>query len=445
MRFFVSARRNLGNLGRRTKLIYLCGLLLSLYLALATTTVYVGDGKKAATEEMRLHGDVENLYEASAAASWADAPRWWIGPWNHPNAGYYRPLTSMLFLAEQKAFGTNFRNFNRISWLMHALNAGLLYTLGFLIVRGQPLIRAGAGLIAVKFFATSASSYFGAPRCLLDWWPAQNDPLCLIWALASLILLQLYLIRERRSLLWCSLFAFFLAVASKEFGYVTMPCAICLIWYHRRRLSSEMVCFALLAATMYAFRMIVVPHALMPPPFTGIRVLRGVREWLGPFVLQLSAGTYWPSAAAATALLLCQAGFRFRWRWWIPGALSLASACLFAEFSTPGGSWATVFIGDGWRECAADIFYIMAFVLFWKYRAEEPGMAICGCVVVSFIPILGLKPTWYYYLPGAFFALAEAVYFACLVRFARDLWTHFRPRTRSAEALPQPRDSVVQI
>ncbi|HLJ54373.1 MAG TPA: hypothetical protein VKT77_04985 [Chthonomonadaceae bacterium] len=79
--------------------------------------------------------DVQALYEAAAAASWADAPGWWVRQWNGPHAGYYRPLTSMLVLAGQKAFGPNLDAHNRVTWLMHGLNTRLLYSLAFLLLR----------------------------------------------------------------------------------------------------------------------------------------------------------------------------------------------------------------------------------------------------------------------------------------------------------------------
>src|SRR5690242_13449576 len=82
-------------LGRRTRAFYLSGLLVGVCFALSSSAPYMGDGKRLAREDMTAHTDVENLYEASQAASWSDVPRWWAGPWNYPGVGYYRPLTSM--------------------------------------------------------------------------------------------------------------------------------------------------------------------------------------------------------------------------------------------------------------------------------------------------------------------------------------------------------------
>src|SRR5437016_4972791 len=104
MRIPIFVHRILETLNRRSRAIYLCGLLFSICYGLASSAPYLGDGKKLARDEMTTHGDAKNLYEAAAAATWADAPRWWVGRWNYPGMNFYRPLTSMLFLAEQKSF-----------------------------------------------------------------------------------------------------------------------------------------------------------------------------------------------------------------------------------------------------------------------------------------------------------------------------------------------------
>ena len=56
------------------------------------------------------------------------------------------------------------------------------------------------------------------------------------FGLASLALLQRYLIEPRLLLLWLSLGTLFLSIASKELGHIGMPIAIGLIWHERRRL-----------------------------------------------------------------------------------------------------------------------------------------------------------------------------------------------------------------
>ena len=154
MKLYHFAGQILARLNHRSREVYLCGLVIGIAWGLVSSAGLVGDGKEMGAHEMTIHGDWQNLYEAAERATWADAPRWWAGPWNYPKVGYYRPLTSMLYLAEQKSFGLDFSIYNRITWLMHGACAGLLYTLAFLLLRGHPLKRAAAGLIAVRYFAT---------------------------------------------------------------------------------------------------------------------------------------------------------------------------------------------------------------------------------------------------------------------------------------------------
>src|SRR5437868_8589894 len=57
--------------------------------------------------EMARKEDIYHLYSAASAASWKDIPQWFIGPWNYPGVNYYRPVTSVLFLLENRAFHDN--------------------------------------------------------------------------------------------------------------------------------------------------------------------------------------------------------------------------------------------------------------------------------------------------------------------------------------------------
>src|SRR5689334_3997767 len=104
MKLYHFAELIIARLNQRSREIYLCGLVIAVAWGLASTSLVIADAKDMAAKEMTIHGDWQNLYEAAERATWADAPRWWVGPWNYPKVGYYRPLTSMLYLAEQRSF-----------------------------------------------------------------------------------------------------------------------------------------------------------------------------------------------------------------------------------------------------------------------------------------------------------------------------------------------------
>src|ERR1051325_9191554 len=87
------------------------------WLALATNPEAILADEKWVNEQLSQKGDIRNLYFAAANAGWSDAPKWFAGPWNSPGIGYYRPLTSVLFLIEQHAFGRDFTRWNTVSWL----------------------------------------------------------------------------------------------------------------------------------------------------------------------------------------------------------------------------------------------------------------------------------------------------------------------------------------
>lgn len=437
MNFSSHIRAAAAGLNRRIWLVFLCGLLVGAIWTLVSTAGYLGGGKLVAQNEMTAHADVQGLYECAEKATWADMPKWWLGQWNFVH-GYYRPLTSMLFLAEQKTFGLNFDAYNFITFVMHGLNAALLYTLVFLILRGSPLNRAVCGLVAVRFFATPAATYFYAPRFVLYWWPAQNDPLCLIFVLSSLILLQLYLNREQRVYMRLSLLAFFLAIASKELGHVTMPFALCLIWNRHCSLRREMMPYAALGIAMIVFRKVAIPHTANPVLFSTAALVHGLRQWTGPLAQQLSAQVYWPAASAASALTVCVLGLKYRWKWWLILAGVSAAMMISTQILSPLGGWASLFVGDGPAEMAKDAIFMLAAILFWKYRKDEPGLAAAAMFVLGFVPALGYAGLHYDYLPGVFLALADAVFCACLFRLAGELWDRGHPDKSSKLEVADP-------
>ena len=207
-----------------------------------------------------------------------------------------------------------------------------------------------------------------------------------------MVLLELYLIRDQRLFLWLSLLAFFLAIASKELGHIAMPIAIALIWDRRRKLGLEMAYFALLGIFMFVFRKIVVSRAGL-----GCAALHPARSEARPAAMdgpalfsQLCAEKYWAPASAFSVLLICQAGFRYRWRWWIAAGLSAAAAGLITQLLVPDGGWGVLLIGVGPSDVISDLVYILACVMFWKYRKEKPGLSAALLFFVSFIPILQL-------------------------------------------------------
>jgi hypothetical protein len=416
------AGRFMAATARQPRLLVGCGLALAVWIALASTADHVQAGPQFASVELAKKEDVHNLYYAAAGATWSDIPKWWAGSWIYTDVGYYRPVTSMLFFFEQRLFDRNFDAYNRVTWLLHGLNASLIFLLSVSLFRQRPRARALIGLITVCCFTTRSSNlYFGIARAI-NWWPAQNDVLSLTFGLLSLLLLDLYLCRPGRFLLAGSLLAFAASIGSKEMGFIILPIALLLIWHRRRRPARVMAAFIVVAAALWEFRRFVVPHAWGPDMYRLVILRKALLHWGGAVGLQAISGVWWSLAAGAAIAVIVVVGLRRRWRFGWIAAVCLLAAGFCAQFIPEDGTWGLLLEAQSELQLWSVLVYILAAALYWRFRREEPGLFAGGALFLSFVPILQYGGQHYFYWPGAFLGLADAVFCACLWRRARELW-----------------------
>ena len=215
------------------------------------------------------------------------------------------------------------------------------------------------------------------------------------------------------------------------------------------------VAFVAFAAAMWLFRRAVVPHAWAPEMWRAWILQKLLYHWSGPFWFLGKAGVYWPLVAGTLVAMTVWLGLRFRRPVWQIAAISIiiSLVCgqygnqLVAMFVRTGansmeGSWALVFDRTSFELLASVLTYMLALVLFWKYRRFEPGLFAFGALAVVFIPILQYGGLHYFYWPGAFLGMADAVLCACVYRWALELgvtadWsfpTYIRDKWRAAFA-----------
>ncbi|MGC8668781.1 MAG: hypothetical protein ACP5VE_11760 [Chthonomonadales bacterium] len=366
--------------------------------------------------ELRRPEDIHNLYYAACAASWSDIPKWWTGSWIYPRVPYYRPITSMLFFMECRAFGTNFTAWDRVSLALHVINAFLVYILTVSLLNRHGLRRCLFGLVAVVFFATPANTMYFAVSRSLTWWPAQNDVLSLTFALLCLILLDAALLNRKPILVAASVLALAASVGSKEMGYITIPMAMAVLLYRRTYSVLGITAFAAAGAVLWIVRSVCVPHAWGPVMGRMVILRKWIHEWAGPVGALLFAGIWWPVAAAAAILILTGVGKLRKWPFWVIALADLTAACLCAQYVGSEGTWALIFLPDSFASLAAVILYLWAPLVFWRHRREEPGLLAASLMLMSFLPILQYGGRHYFYWPGAFLAVADAAFAACLWR-----------------------------
>lgn len=411
------------SLGRHPRRLFRSGLAIALAWTLYDAYRYIPLTSEFVQSEMSIRQDWRNLYEESVAASWRDIPKWFVGPWNYPGVGYYRPLTSILFLAEAHGFGQDFEMYNRVTWLMNAANAGLLFTLAFHLFGFSPAARLVAGLAAVYYFAPIGTSMEVGLMGTLRWWPAQNDALYSFFLLAELVLLERWTVRPNRALFSGALLAFVAAIGSKEAGHLGLPLALGMLAVRSKLTLTSVVSFVAPGLFLFFFRRLVVPNPWEPSLFSYRAFGKALDYWAHPVVWLAWNGIWWALAAGAFITGATVLAAWRRWRAWPVAAVCFAVTLACAQWvAAPGeGTFALAFDASQLTNLVGVLAYFGALVLFWRFRQEEPTLFAAWSVIVAFIPVVGYAGRHYFYFPSACAALANAAFVACVLRLSRGL------------------------
>lgn len=405
----------------RPRQLFWYGAVLVLWMALWSSKDMLPMSRNSVLGELTKKEDIHNLYFAAVNSTWRDIPKWWVGSWIYPDVYYYRPITSMLFFFEQRAFDQNFTAYNRVTWLLHGLNALLLYALTVSLFDKHRRARILLGLVAVYYFVTPAGSmFFGIDRAL-SWWPAQNDVLSLTFALLCLFLLDRHLLHPHPLLAMGGLLAFAASVMSKEMGYITMPMAVALIWYRRRHATMLMAAYIALAGALWVFRKIVVPNPWSPVLFRAWILQKAMLFMFRPLYIPLRPGEWWYLAASLSVILAGVIGWRLRLAiYWIV-AICLLAVCVCAQFVGEEGSFLLPFIATSYITLRDMVMFLVAALLFWRYRRSEPGVFAASALLLCYVPILQYGGKHYFYWPASLQGLANAAFCVCLWRRVCEL------------------------
>lgn len=211
------------------RLVWLPALLLVLAAAAVEALYWPLHDYPHAPWHFRPRGDDIELAQANAAnAGWEQLLGYWFGRTIHGH-GYYRPLTSWLFVLEYRLFATDDRKWALVNIALHL---GVVVALfGFVWLAAAP---QGRSLPA----ATIAGLAFSAPHLadrtigqwVIGWWPCQSEHLSLLAGLVCLAgALQFARTGTRRSAAVC-VAGFTVSVLFKEMGYVAglAACLLCL-------------------------------------------------------------------------------------------------------------------------------------------------------------------------------------------------------------------------
>lgn len=401
------------------KLLLLLFLAASVAYPLYVTAKYVPTTPEGDRKEISARQDITDLYTSASHAKSRDMLKWWTGSWIYPDCNYYRPVTSMLYFAEYKSFGSRFEYYNRVSWLLHGLNAALICLLMLSLFSHHSRLKYPLGISAAWFFSSTEGCYsFGVLKAI-SWWPAQNDVMSLSFALLCLILLDQGLKQHRRSLYCASLLAFAFSVWTKEMGYITLPLALMLIVYRKGVLYKELAGYVITTAMLWSIRRLAVPDPWSPGFKLKQHGMKLLMSWGGPVYGQLASGIWWGVTAVVLLMVLIGAALHQGWRWIyvFPAAITIIVLC--AQLIGPG--WEILVLASSWITMLRLGFYMLAPVLFWRYRRSEPGWYTGACLLLVFLPILNYGGMHYFYWPAAFQGMADAGLCLCIYRGVREM------------------------
>lgn len=405
--------------------------------------------------------------------NWADRARledilgWWAGPWIQRTSPYYRPLSSLVFWLEYKAFGWNFQGHVIISWLLHGAVCLLLYRAGLAWLQGDGRARVALAVAAVALFnariGPTGPGWLLAPITygVVAWWPGQTDQFCLLTSLGALLCFDAWLASHRRQKLVQALVLWAVALLFKEMAVCLPLAAGFLVLYRKgssaarlwgtgdakeltlaRRLGIGLFWQVLLAGLVIVAAYLAVRSALVPGAWgPKARPLVYFLEKIVWFSAERPAGylvTRWPWLLAVCGFLSVCIYVYVR----LPRRPSIAWLLLVAVL---GAGAIAHLLGENFalitvpREIAA-IVTVTIFLLGLAVLAHArggPTWPLLGMVIAIHLPILHVLGPHYMYWPAAFWGLFNASLIGVVVELktaGRLRWNFRQPPTRLAES-----------
>jgi hypothetical protein len=412
------------------------------FLALLSTSAFLREPEKIDLF-CRAQFDVVTITRAAREADLATIAGWWHGPWIQREMPYYRPLTSMLFLAEWRLFGERYLLYSLVSWLLHALNTLLLCALVYRLIAGSARRRAAVAALAAALFTVPYWGNQGAAMQMLFWWPSQGDMVSLGFGLVALLAWDELVATGRNGIrrLLAPMVVMVLAILAKEMAYV-VPGLMALLLIRRpvgqahrpsprrrsriprrrsrggrrgspgRRGVPALAVFPfLVAAVLWLLRRVFVPEAL-GFKWKGLYSLQKLYYHLGGPLGPMAIVGDWtlPVAAAGAALLLGLAARRHH----LPIGVLAAGGWAALVFQWLGTSWARVLLAPNPWFLARGIVYWFSLFWLWRSRREEPVLFALGALLLIHLPLLHHGGVHYTYWPSAAWAVTNAVVVASL-------------------------------
>lgn len=366
------------------------------------------------------NGDIASIIKGAEQAGPLDVLRWHVDVWIEADSPYYRPLVSALFYAEYQFFGTSWRPYCIVSWLMQAgICVLMLLFMARLWSHWSPTRRMLPGILAVALFTIPCETTVDGPhwgnrgiaRGLMPYWPSQTDFGALLLSLLSLLLLDLWLAkREKRSLLIGAAAAFVAALGFKEHALILPLLAVALALYRGMPLKPTVALGGAGLAVSVVFlvlRRVFVPEAWSPDFDGPMHVLTKAGIYLcEPLTAVLRIDAEWVVVTSAGLAAAFVVGiWRPRWVWvMVIGTL----AALLIPPAAMGGNVALITIpAELWRVWRITSTFI-ALLIAIEARGRGPTLLLLASLLIIHLPVLHVTGPHYYYWPVAWWSMFNA-------------------------------------
>lgn len=370
--------------------------------------------------------DVEIPQEKAAHMTWPILASYWVSGQIEGN-GYYRPLTSWLYVAEYQLFGRNDAAWCNLNILLHLAVAAAILWLVALIRAGPLLARLGTGMLACVFFSAPGFADRGVHYWTIGWWPAQPENITLLITLGMLGFAVLHRRTGHRRYAVLLPVLLLLGICFKEMTYVG-GVGVCLFLLRERRQWRLLAGFAAFMGVLLFVRHLILPQGqgllIRPGHF-----LRFANLALTP-VVSMVEEVDWPHGVGLVmALLLGQVVIvvsRKRWSWPARGVLA---AALYVTVSLLVFDVETATVG-GWVLVDFLLFLVVAYGVLRKAVTWPVGELVllylgASWVVAGYPPYFG----WYRLWPGVLASILAAIAWSDWMALG---WTRFGGRRLAA-------------
>jgi len=265
------------------------------------------------------------------------------------HTGYYRPLTSLSFRLDHILWGTNPIGFRTTNLILHALTCLLLFQSLRLFVQNRQIAFWIVLLFAVHPVNTET----------VAWASARNNILATLFVLLSFFFYVRGWEEKKHVCLTLSALSFALAVASKEFGLLTLP----IIFFYHRLLKVHKR-GSLLEILSYL-------------PFVLIT--------LGYFVLRKAAIGVWLTPAPETHL----------WDRLYFAPYLVAFNLLITLFPLDLHNFIVDYPPShlNWKAVAGVVFFVSLSLIVWRIRKNRLAVFAIVSFLFGLLPVLNIIPT----------------------------------------------------